>query len=49
MSGETVLRTITTTSPTANYLATEQISDFGAVQSQVNVNIYQLSAIVGEE
>jgi hypothetical protein len=34
-------------SPTAEYSAAEQTSDFGSLQSSVAVKIYQLSGIVG--
>lgn len=48
MSGVTVKRTITgLTTPTASYTAAQQVTDFGAAQSSITVNIYQLSAKVG--
>jgi hypothetical protein len=47
MDGETVMRTIATTSPTASYSAAEQTTDFGSPQSSVNVRVYQISAVVG--
>lgn len=44
----TVLRTITDVlSPGLTYSALEQTEDFGAVQSAVNVAVYQVSAMVG--
>lgn len=47
MDGSTVVRTLTATSPTVTYTAADQVTDFGSAQSSVNVNIYQMSAIVG--
>jgi hypothetical protein len=48
MQGVTVKRTITgLTSPSVTYTAVSQVSDFGATQSSVLVNVYQLSAAVG--
>nr|BDD45277.1 hypothetical protein 1 [bacterium] len=43
----TVVRTIITATPEATYTATEQTTDFGSVQSSIEVNIYQLSSVVG--
>jgi hypothetical protein len=47
LNGSTVVRTIEVTSPIASYSATDQATDFGSAQSSVDVNIYQLSAVVG--
>lgn len=47
MSGSTVKRTISTTSPTASYSSSQQQADFGSVQTSVSVRIYQVSAIYG--
>jgi len=48
MNGGSVVRTIVgLSSPTASYTAAQQVTDFGSAQSNVTVNIYQLSAIVG--
>jgi len=43
----TVKRTLTATSPTVVYTAAQQTTDFGAVQTQLYVGIYQMSATVG--
>ncbi len=44
----TVIRTIEVTAETALYTATQQESDFsGMVQNPVDVNVYQLSNVVG--
>lgn len=45
--GTDVVRTITTTSTTAGYSATDQTADFGVPQSSITIKIYQISAIVG--
>ncbi len=48
MQGVTVKRTLLNlTTPTAVYTAAQQIADFGATQSSITVNVYQLSASVG--
>lgn len=47
LDGSTVVRTIEVTSPTASYSAADQVADFGSAQSSVDVEIYQLSAVVG--
>jgi len=47
MSGTTVKRTISTNVATAVYTATQQTVDFGAAQTTLTVNIYQMSATVG--
>ncbi|WP_330115599.1 hypothetical protein SA496_14105 [Pseudomonas sp. JS3066] len=47
MSGATVKRTISTTSPAATYTASEQNADFGSAQPAISLRIYQLSSVVG--
>ncbi len=48
LDGTTVVRTISgITSSTANYSATEQVADFGGVQSTLSVKLYQISEIIG--
>lgn len=47
MSGVTVLRTITATSETVGYTAAEQTTDGLTPGDPVEVNIYQISALVG--
>ena len=47
MSGSTVKRTLTATSQTVTYTSAMQTTDFGAVQTTITVNVYQLSGIVG--
>ena len=46
MSGATVLRTIASATPTAAYTSAMQVTDWGANQSAVTVNVYQISATV---
>lgn len=41
------VRTLTSSSPTVTYTATQQVSDFGAAQAEVYVEVYQMSNIVG--
>ncbi len=47
LDGSTAVRTLTTGSPSVTYTASQQQTDFGAVQSAVTVRIYQMSATVG--
>lgn len=47
MNGASVVRTLTSSTPTVEYTAAQQTTDFGSAQSAVLVNIYQLSATVG--
>lgn len=47
MDGVTIARTLTSSSAIATYTSTEQITDFGSVQSAIAVRIYQLSGVVG--
>lgn len=47
MSGATVLRTIAATSETASYTAAQQTTDGLTPGNPVEVNIYQISALVG--
>ena len=47
MSGTTVKRTISNSSPVFSYTAAQQVNDFGATQSSVTLRIYQLSSAVG--
>jgi hypothetical protein len=47
MSGSTVKRSVTVTTPSFTYTSAMQVADFGSNQSSVLVNIYQLSEVVG--
>lgn len=47
MSGSTVKRTITASSPAWTYSAANQVTDFGSAQSSITFRIYQISSIVG--
>jgi hypothetical protein len=47
MSGSTVKRTVTISSPLFVYTSAMQVADFGSNQSSVSVQIYQISAVVG--
>lgn len=42
-----VTRTISVASQTATYTEAQQMADFGAVQSEVTIRVYQISAAVG--
>ena len=42
-----VVRTLSSTSPSATYPAADQTTDFGAPQGAVDVAVYQVSAAVG--
>ncbi len=47
MNGATEVRTISVTAQTAGYTSAEQTTDFGADQSAVLVNLYQMSVDIG--
>lgn len=47
LSGASVVRTLSATTPEALYAAADEIADFGAAQSQLSIRIAQLSASVG--
>jgi len=47
MSGSTVKRTLASSTKTVTYLSADQTTDFGAPQSSLVINVYQLSAQVG--
>ena len=47
LNGGAVVRTIATSTPTAKYLATEQVNDFGSTQTTLEFRVYQLSGTVG--
>lgn len=47
LAGAAVVRTLTTTAPTATYTAADQVADFGTPPSTVTVRIAQMSAVAG--
>jgi len=47
LSGTTVVRTLSASSPAALYAAADETTDFGSAQSSLSVRLYQLSAAVG--
>ncbi len=47
LSGSTVLRTLTTTTPLALYAVADELADFGAAQTSLRVRVIQMSATVG--
>jgi Putative phage tail protein len=47
MSGITVKRTLTSSTPTVAYTAAQQTTDFGSPQSSITLHVYQLSAQIG--
>jgi hypothetical protein len=47
LSGSTVLRTLSATTPSALYATSDETLDFGSAQSSFNVRLYQMSAAVG--
>lgn len=47
LDGDEAVRTLVASSPEVNCLAAQQVSDFGAEQSSVNVVIYQISSGIG--
>ncbi len=47
LSGPTVVRTLSTGTPSVLYAAGDEIADFGSAQSSLSVRLHQLSAAVG--
>jgi hypothetical protein len=47
LSGSSVLRTLSATTPSALYATSDETLDFGSAQSSFSVRIYQMSAAVG--
>lgn len=47
MDGANVVRTLTSSVPSATYTAIQQVADFGATQPSIMFRIYQLSAAIG--
>ncbi|PPC99829.1 MAG: hypothetical protein CTY31_07990 [Hyphomicrobium sp.] len=47
LDGASVKRTLTATTPTVGYTAAQQTADFGAVQSSIALEVYQMSALGG--
>ena len=45
--GGSVVRTLTSSTPTVTYPNSEVVADFGAVPAQISVNVYQLSSVIG--
>jgi len=44
--GSTIVRTLTVTSETASYTAAEQVTDFGSIQSSIDIEVFQISSVV---
>jgi hypothetical protein len=47
LDGTTVVRTLTSSTPTVVYTATDQTTDFGSPQSSVSVSVFMISSTVG--
>lgn len=47
LSGSTVKRVLTSSTPSVVYSAADQAADFGSVPSSVSVRVYQLSDVIG--
>ena len=47
LSGNTIKRTLTSTTPTVAYSAANQVTDFGSAQSAITVAVYQINAVIG--
>lgn len=48
MNGSSVMRSLSSGTPTVTYTAAEQTTDWGAPVSSLDANIYQLSSVVGD-
>jgi hypothetical protein len=47
LNGSTVVRTLSATTPTVQYSAADQVTDFGSPQSSVSIRLCMMSAVVG--
>ena len=47
LDGSGVVRTLSSSQPTLIYVAADQIADFGAVQSSLSIELYQMSVQFG--
>lgn len=47
LNGSEVIRTLIATDTTVEYSAASQISDFGSTQSEVSIEVYQISELIG--
>ena len=47
LSGSNVIRTLTAATPSALYVATDEIADFGAPQTTLHMRVAQISATIG--
>lgn len=47
LSGESVVRTLVSNSPSALYVSADEAADFGTPQTELTVRVAQLSAVVG--
>ncbi|MGN7611892.1 phage tail protein [Magnetococcales bacterium HHB-1] len=47
LNGSTVVRTLHMEMPEAVYSSVDQVADFGVIQPEVTIEVYQLSAVVG--
>jgi hypothetical protein len=47
LDGESVVRTLSSSTPSATYTADQQQTDFGSLQAMLSVRIYQISTAVG--
>jgi hypothetical protein len=45
--GSTLVRRLTSTSPSITYMAADQLADFGQIPGSFSVRIYQLSSMIG--
>ena len=47
LSGNTVVRTLSSNMPSATYSASDQVADFGAIPATVSCRVYQIGATTG--
>jgi hypothetical protein len=47
LNGDTVVRTLTTSTASVTYSAADQTTDFGAAQASLTVAVYQMNAAIG--
>lgn len=47
MDGSTVVRTLTTNTPSVTYTSAQEVADFGSTQSSLTFRVFQISATIG--
>jgi hypothetical protein len=47
LNGSTVVRTLTSATPSVTYTSAQEVADFGGTQTSLSLRVYQMSATIG--